>query len=525
MNDKKENGQDILLLEKGKKGLLRMLFGRTGIIMVLLLVQFLILFSMFQYLARFIPYVFGGFVVFTVLMLINVINKDFEPTVKMTWILLITLLPAFGSMLYIFINMDIGHRALKKRLQEVLKVSAKAMPEQKELMDGLKKKRRPLYNLAQYTVSEGDFPIYDHSEITYFPIGEDKFKAMMEELQKAEKYIFLEYFIIDEGYMWGSILNILAQKAKEGVDVRVMYDGMCEFELLPHNYPKKLKELGIWCKIFSPIAPFLSTHYNFRDHRKILVIDGKVAFTGGVNLADEYINQKKVFGHWKDTAVMVKGDAVKSFIRMFLEMWNITDTEVHYEPYLSEVKPVEEAKGYVIPYGVCPLTGERVGENVYLDIINRAKKYVHIMTPYLILDGTMTAALQFAARRGVEVCIILPHIPDKIYAFALAHTHYKELIRAGVKIYEYTPGFVHAKVVDSDGKRAVVGTINFDYRSLYHHFECGLYMEEVPAIVDIEKDMQDTMDKSQLITMEDVKHDKLYLKAMGRMLKFVAPLM
>lgn len=525
MNDKKENGQEVLLLEKGKRGLLRMLFGRTGIILLLLIVQILIIFSMFQYLARFIPYVFGGFVVFTVLMVLNVINKDYDPTVKLTWIILITLLPAFGSCLYIFINMDFGHRALKKRLQDILQVSVQSMPKQNELMEKLKKKQRALYNLAHYTVREGDFPIYEHSEVAYFSSGEDKFKVMLEELQKAEKYIFLEYFIIDEGYMWGSILNILAQKAKEGVDVRVMYDGMCEFELLPHSYPKKLKELGIWCKIFSSISPFVSTHYNYRDHRKILVIDGKVAFTGGVNLADEYINQKKLHGHWKDTAVMVKGEAVKSFIRLFLEMWNITDEQVQYEPYMAEVEPVKNAKGYVLPYGVCPLTGERVGEMVYIDILNRAKKYVHIMTPYLILDGTMSAAIQFAARRGVEVCIMLPHIPDKKYAFALAHTHYKELIKAGVKIYEYTPGFIHAKVVDSDGKRAVVGTINFDYRSLYHHFECGLFMEEVPAIVDIEKDMQDTMKQSQLITMEDLKHGNLLLKMAGRMLKFMAPLM
>ena len=272
-----------------------------------------------------------------------------------------------------------------------------------------------------------------------------------------------EYFIVEEGLMWGRILELLAKKAAAGVDVRVMYDGTCEFALLPHDYPKRLKALRIACKMFAPITPFVSTHYNYRDHRKILVIDGHTAFNGGVNLADEYINEKEKYGHWKDTAVMLKGEAVKSFTLLFLQMWGIDERKEEYTQFLSySAMPVAQAKGYVIPYGDCPLDGDKVGERVYMDILNRSQRYVHIMSPYLILDGEMETALKFAAERGVEVALILPGIPDKEAPYALAKTHYASLLESGIQLYEYTPGFVHAKVFVSDGREAVVGTINLD---------------------------------------------------------------
>ena len=338
--------------------------------------------------------------------------------------------------------------------------------------------------------------------------------------------------------MWGRVLNILKRKAAEGVEVRFMYDGMCELSLLPYNYPEKLEKLGIKSRMFAPIMPFISTHYNNRDHRKIVVIDGKVAFTGGINLADEYINRKKRFGYWKDTAVMIQGDAVRSFTLMFLRMWNgesnirrfgVPGTALphdDYEYYLSvEQDRHADADGYVIPYGDTPYDGERVGEMVYLDIINQAKRYVHIMTPYLIIDSQMITALTYAAKRGVDVSIVLPHIPDKKYAFALAKTHYAELTRAGVKIYEFTPGFVHAKIFVSDDIRGVVGTINLDYRSLYLHFECAAYLHGVSELAVIEKDFEDTVKKSILITEEDIRNQKLLSRLAGKVLKPLAPLM
>ena len=382
-------------------------------------------------------------------------------------------------------------------------------------------------NLASYVSDKGGFPVFDNSKVEYFPLGEDKFKALVEELEKAQKFIFMEYFIVAEGRMWNTILEILKRKVKEGVEVRFMYDGTCTVSLLPHSYPKKLEAYGIRCKVFNPIKPALSTTQNNRDHRKIVVIDGHTAFTGGINLADEYINEKERFGHWKDTAVMVKGEAVRSFTWMFLQLWGYNVKDENYEKYLDIEQPVcpVSRRGYVIPYGDSPLDTENVGELVYMDILNTARDYVHIMTPYLILDNEMITALTYAAKRGVDVKIIMPGIPDKTYAFALAKTYYPELLRAGVKIYQYEPGFVHAKEFTSDGNKAVVGTINLDYRSLYLHFECAVYMYQVDEIARIEDDFQATLQECREITLEEYKKEKLSTRFYGRMLRLIAPLM
>ena len=341
----------------------------------------------------------------------------------------------------------------------------------------------------------------------------------------AKKFIFLEYFIVEEGEMWDSVVDILARKVRQGVDVRVLYDGTCSLVRLPYSYPKKLRQLGIRCKVFAPIRPFISTTYNNRDHRKILVIDGRVGFTGGVNLADEYINRREKFGHWKDAAVMLRGDAVRSLTLMFLRQWNAGEKERIYEPYLTGADPQPGAGGYIIPYGDSPLDDERTGKMVYLDIINTARDYVYIMTPYLILDNEMISALTFAARRGVDVRMILPGIPDKRYAAILAKSHYKQLVNAGVKVYEYTPGFVHSKVFVSDDTKAVVGTINLDYRSLYLHFECAAYLYKTPVTGDVLRDFEETFPKCRLITPQAVQEQKLSTRLLGSILKLAAPLM
>ena len=302
-----------------------------------------------------------------------------------------------------------------------------------------------------------------------------------------------------------------------------MYDGLCEMSTLPSNYPKLLGNIGIKAKMFAPLTPFLSTHYNYRDHRKILVIDGNVGFNGGVNLADEYINKIERFGHWKDTAVMLKGAAVQSQTLMFLQMWNMDLKQPDFsQAYIPAVQG--KTDGFVMPYADSPLDDDKVGESVYMDILNRAHSYVHIMTPYLILDGELETALKFAAQRGVDVKLILPGIPDKSTAYSLAKSHYRDLIASNVKIYEYSPGFVHAKVVVSDDNRAVVGTINFDYRSLYHHFECATYMYKASCISDIEKDFQKTLTKCRDVTPETIKKEKLSYKIKGTILKLFAPL-
>lgn len=350
------------------------------------------------------------------------------------------------------------------------------------------------------------------------------FPKMLEQLKSAEKFIFMEYFIIVPGKMWDAILEILQEKAHQGVQVRILYDGMNPLANLPDDYPKQLQRLGIECKVFSPVTPFVSTHYNNRDHRKILVIDGHTAFTGGINLQDRYINEETVFGHWKDTGILVRGEAAQGFTMLFLQMWNATERMREFAPYIRPM-PVPDAPGLVIPYGDIPGDEENVGENVYLTMLNQAQHSAFIMTPYLILDGQMLGALRLAAERGVDVRILLPHIPDKKIAFALAQNHYPELLDAGVKIYEYTPGFVHAKVFLCDDRHAAVGTINLDYRSLYLHYECGAYLYDVPAINDIRTDFEQTFAISQEIDLQSWKKQRFFLRFLGKLLRIFAPLM
>ena len=526
MAQTENENKGMALLKKGQKGIIHAIFSRFGLILLLLLVHVLILFGIFRWFGAFLPHIMGGTALFSVIMVTYLLNSRINPAAKITWLIVIMLLPVFGVLLFAYTQSNIGHRALKERMNRIITDSKAELAQQPEVMERFSEENRGAAALARYMQRSGCHPVYDRTAVTYFPLGEDKFEELLKQLEAAQKFIFMEYFIVEEGVMWGRILEILAKKAAEGVEVRVMYDGFCEFALLPHDYPKRLKALGIRCKMFAPITPFVSTHYNYRDHRKITVIDGHTAFNGGVNLADEYINHKPKFGHWKDTAVMLKGEAVKSFTMMFLQMWNVDERNPEYERYLSAPSmPVAQAKGYVAPYGDCPLDDDRLGERVYMDILNRAITYVHIMTPYLILDEEMETALKFAAERGVEVILILPGIPDKKIPYALAKSHYASLLKSGVKIYEYTPGFVHAKVFVSDTREAVVGTINLDYRSLYHHFECATYQYGTDCISDIETDFQETLAKCREVTMETVKKEKWTVKLTGCLMKVAAPLM
>lgn len=522
--DYKDKG--LSLLHKGQKGIVHAVFSRFGLTVVLLIVHVIILFSVFQWFEEFLLHFYGVLVLFTFGMVVYLLNSRMNPTAKITWLIVISLLPVFGVLLYLYTQSDVGHRALKGRVDRIAADTWTSIQQPEGALEGLAGECPGAASLARYMGRSGCHPVFENTAVTYFPLGERKFEAMLEELEKAEHFIFLEYFIVDEGVMWGQILEILAKKAAQGVDVRVMYDGTCEFALLPRDYPRRLKKLGIRCKVFAPVTPFVSTCYNYRDHRKILVIDGHTAFNGGVNLADEYINRKVKYGHWKDVAVMLKGDAVKSFTLMFLQMWGIGERKDEYAHFLAyDPHPVKGAGGYVVPYGDCPLDGEKVGERVYMDILNRSLSYVHIMTPYLILDGEMETALKFAAERGAEVVLILPGIPDKAVPYALAKTHYMPLLESGVKIYEYTPGFVHAKVFLSDGAEAVVGTINLDYRSLYHHFECATYLYGVSCIREIEEDFQETLLKCRRVTPETVRKERWTVRLTGRLMKAIAPLM
>lgn len=512
------------------KVLFRIVFGRTTFVLLFLLLQLGFLFSCFRWLGDYMMYIYGAMTILTAFVVIYILNEPSNPSFKLAWVIPVLVIPVFGTFLYLFVQLQINTKLINRRLQDTAKETAPYLKQDKQVINQIKQENSSMANLAVYLRRYGGFPVYQNTSVKYFPLGDNLFPELKRQISMAKHFIFMEYFIIEKGKMWGEILDLLEKKAAEGVEVRVMYDGMCCMILLPYHYPKQLEKKGIRCKMFSPIKPTLSTHQNNRDHRKICVIDGHTAFTGGINLADEYINYKVRFSHWKDTAVMLKGDGVLSFTMMFLQMWNITERNPeHYKNYICppDMPILQESlkKGWVIPYGDSPLDGENVGERVYMDIINQADHYVHIMTPYLILDNEMVTSLTFAAKRGIDTIIIMPHIPDKMYAYLLARSYYPELIEAGVKIYEYTPGFVHAKVFVSDDEKAVVGTINLDFRSLYLHFECGVLIYQNPAVCDIEEDFQNTLKKCQQITLEDCRRYPFFRSFAGRMLRLIAPLM
>lgn len=526
MKDSLTDTNGLSLLKRGQKGLVHAIFSRMGLFIILLLLQVSVLFSIFRWFENLLPQLLGGAALFTIVMVLYLLNSKIDSTAKITWLVVIMLLPVTGALLFLYTQSEIGHRVLKGRMEQLIQQTAALVPQNEETIVKLQKEAPGAAALAHYVNRNSCHPLWENTAVTYFPLGEEKWAEMLRQLEKAEHFIFMEYFIVDEGLMWGKILEILAQKAKKGVDVRVMYDGTCEFSTLPHDYPKRLRQLGIQCKMFAPVVPLISTHYNYRDHRKILIIDGQTVFNGGVNLADEYINHIEKFGHWKDTAVMLQGDAVKSFTLMFLQMWNINEKEAEFEHFLEvPIVAPKQTAGYVLPYGDDPLDNDRVGERVYMDILNRATEYVHIMSPYLILDGEMETALKFAAERGVAVKLILPGIPDKSAPYSLAKTHYSSLLDSGVQIYEYTPGFVHAKVFVSDNREAVVGTINLDYRSLYHHFECATWMYGTTCIPEIEQDFQNTLLKCRKITPDTIWLGKKILKLEGGIFKVIAPLL
>ncbi len=532
-------------IEQAKKkygGALRVIFGRTGIMIVAVIIQIFILFAAFNWLSDALAFVVGGFSLLSIAVVLYIVNQNENPAYQLSWVILVLLFPVFGALLYIFIRMQMGVKRMARRMDSMIKTTAPYLKQDEEVMKRLRREDPDEVQIAHYMNRYGHFPIYGDTGLEYFSLGDNVLDIYLEELRSAKKYIFMEYFIIGRGEVWSEILDILLEKAREGVEVRLMYDGMNCLSRLPYRYPKKMEELGIKCRMFSPVVPALSSYQNNRDHRKITVIDGITAFTGGVNLADEYFNKEVRFGHWKDEAIMLRGRAVNSFLMMFLQTWNIAEREdedvsVYFDPAQQEIlgRPEEidtgvaieklHFGGFAMPFGDSPLDNESVAKSVYLNIINEAHDYVYIMTPYLVLDDDLVTALTFAAKRGVRMVIMMPHIPDKKYAFVLAHSYYRELIQAGVEIYEYTPGFVHSKVFLSDDRRAVVGSINLDYRSLYLHFECGVYICMNEVLADIYKDFEDTLKVCQRITLEDCRKYPLYKRMAGSLMRVFAPLM
>ncbi len=483
------------------------IFNRTMVCVLGILIQLAYLIWLFWTFGTISSYTYIIFEAMAVVISAFIMNSDMHPNYKLSWILPIISIPIFGVMIYVCFGGGHSGQKLRRQMNRFNEEERLLLPRKYEL-DGAGVETRSAAKQANYLYTRGGYPAYINSGVTYFENGEAKFAALCEELEKAERFIFLEYFIIEEGVMWNTILEILERKAKEGVDVRVVFDDMGCIRTLPYKYYDTLARMGIACKVFNKFHPFWVSRMNNRDHRKIVVIDGHTAFNGGVNLADEYINVYEKHGHWKDSAVMIKGEAVWSFTMMFLTMWNyLTNTKPQsyddYMPRAEDIAPFRGDHGMVIPYTDSPLDKEPVGENTYLSIINSAAKYVYITTPYLIITNEMECALTLAAKSGVDVRIITPHVPDKWYVHAVTRSYYRRLTQDGVRIYEYTPGFIHAKNFVSDDNTAVVGTINLDYRSLYLHFECGTYMYRTQCIPDVKEDFLKTLEVCQEITYEE----------------------
>lgn len=509
--------------------IIKFIFSRKLAIIILLAAQVALLAAVFIKLQEYSTYIYILFAVLSVIVVVYIMNKSDNPSYKLAWVIPVLLFPIFGGIVYLFLNAQLGTAVFKHRIKVCAERTKPYMEQDKKVLEEIREDNPYTANLVEYMNNFAGFPAYKNTTVEYFRCGEEKFEALKHELRQAEHFIFMEYFIIEEGNMWDEILEILAEKAKNGVDVRLLYDGMGSLMVLPDKYNKKLNSMGIKCKVFNAFRPFLSSTQNNRDHRKITVIDGHTAFNGGINLADEYINKKVLHGYWKDTAVMLKGDAVWNFTMMFLQMWSAdgksaADDFENFRPHTYHPEPFE-GNGYVLPYGDSPLDDETVGENVYTDIINKAKDYVYITTPYLILDHEMTETLSFAAKSGVDVRIIIPGIPDKWYAYAVAQSFCKELTARGVKIYRYTPGFVHAKSFVSDDTAAVVGSINLDYRSLYLHFECATFMYKNTCVSAVKEDFEDMLKQCDLITLEELKKTPLAKRVLNSILGLFAPLL
>lgn len=502
---------------------MRMAIKRGIVVVIGVLLQIFLSVFVLLVFGQKIAFIESFYSILSVLIVLGIIKESKSLSKDLPWIIIIMVFPIIGALLYVVIGGNFKKSKVLKNINKSELEGKKYLVQDKSIKKEIEKQNN---GKLKYLMNYLGFPVTKNNEIKYYPFGELAYKDMIDELKQAKKFIFLEYFIIKKGKMWDEILNILEQKASEGIEVRLIYDDMGCIAFLPANYPKKIEEKGIKCIAFNKLNPFLGVILNNRDHRKMMIIDGKTVFSGGMNIADEYINIEHPYGIWKDNGIRVKGEAVWNFTVMFLNMWNsYRNQDKNYKKYKYNFKEENiKTNGYLVPYGESPLDNEITGENVYLNLINQAEKYVYIFTPYLIIDTDMINSIILASKRGVDVRIIVPGIPDKKIVYSLTTSYFETLIKNGVKIYKYTPGFVHSKVFVSDDKYATVGTINLDYRSLYLHFECGVFMQDVNEINDVKKDILDAMADSHLVTKNEAT--PRFLKAVWQaVLRLFAPLM
>ena len=464
--------------------------------------------------------------VFSVSVVVFIVSNKDNPNYKLAWSILILLLPPMGAIIYLFSGKRTMSRMKKLQIKTASQKTAALLGQDKLTWQKVRRLPADTFQQINYLKTENNFAIYQKTETKYLPVGERFFDELKKELRKAKKFIFLEFYIIQEGIMWDSVLEILKEKVAEGVEIRLMYDDVGCLFTLPTNYVKRMNSYGIKTQVFNRFRPILDMQMNNRDHRKIVVVDGKVGFVSGINLADEYINAYPKHGHWKDTGVMLKGDAVWSLTVMYLQFWNAyyRHGDSNYLDYKVKTPANIKDDGYVQPFCDSPEDDELVSKNVILNAINKAVKYIYFTSPYLIIDNELITALSNAAKNGVDVRIITPGIGDKWYVHYLTQSFYAQLIEAGVKIYEYLPGFIHAKSFLADDQIGMVGTINMDYRSLYLQFECGVLMYKSIALRQLKDDLLKTMDESELISLYQVNEVKLLTRITRGILRVFAPL-
>lgn len=504
--------------------LLKKVFSRIVVTALLIVLQVAWLAALLLQLGNSLPAIQTVLRILSIVAILFMIKSDMNPSYKIGWILLIAVLPILGGLMYVIFGNKRPTKNMREMLRAQLEKSAEYLGTQESITGELDGGAAGLF---KYLEGSAGYPTAKNTTVRYYRVGEEMYADLLPELEKAEKFIFLEYFIIRPGEMWDGVLEILKRKAAAGVDVRIIYDDMGCIDILPANYNATLEGWGIRTMAFNRFVPAVSLVMNNRDHRKITVIDGKVGFTGGINISDEYINVKERFGHWKDTGLMLKGPGVFNLTLMFLEMWNAFNKDGDgYAEFIPD--SFEECgsadDGYVLSFSDSPLDNESVGESVYTDMLYQAKDYIYITTPYLAIDSELQTALCMAAKRGVDVRMITPGIPDKKLVYRLTRSYYPTLLRAGVKIYEYTPGFIHAKSFVCDDKLCVVGTINMDYRSLYLHFECGTLMYNNPEIKQVKKDDLETMERCRKVELSDMKTNFLG-ELFDSFLRSVAPLL
>jgi len=502
-------------------------FTRGFVVWLLLLIEIaLVILLINNFFAANTLIVYALSLVFSVGAVIYLCSQSLNASFKLAWAIFILVASPVGGIIYflyevggIFNRRQAGRLEMSKLLSLYLRQNSQIMREVRRLPPG---PRQQMQYLSEYE----NFPVYNHTRTQYYPLGEKFFTAFKKDLESAQKFIFLEYYIVTPGLMWNQILEILQRKAREGVEVRVMYDDFGSLFSLPTNYGRQLAKLGIKTRINNRFRPLIAFQMNNRDHRKIAVIDGRVGYTGGLNLADEYINAINRYGHWKDTAVRLEGVGVNSLTVIFMQQWHADkkSSDVQVEPYLVRPEQTLENDGLVVPFSCEPWAASHVGKNVYLNLINKAEHYIYATTPYLVPDDELMTALRQAARNGVDVRLVIPNNGDHWYVHTLSQAFCLPLIEAGVQVYEYTPGFMHSKTMLVDGQQAVIGSINLDFRSLYMLYESAVYVYGSQAAWQLEQDFLETCKECRHVELADVKEVKITTRLIRSLLRLFAPL-